>query len=112
MGIHLSLYAALHFTKSRRKVVVNGLNQLGEHDRALRTLFFPEQCCVTCGPEHAVAITSHPSTFQDPMIHCLDIGEAETGHWDASLIRSTLQEISPSIIIFAVSYPSMMLLMR
>ena len=83
-------------TKSRRKVVLNGRNQLGEQDMALRTLFFPEQCCVTCGPKHAVAITSHPSAFQDPTIHCLDIGEAGTGHWDASLIRSTLQEISPS----------------
>ena len=62
--------------KSRRKVVVNGLNQLGEHNRALRTLFLPEQCHVTCGPKHAVAITSHPSAFQDPMFHCLDIGEA------------------------------------
>ena len=77
------------FTKSRRKVVVNGLNQLGEHDRALRTLFFPEQCNVTRGPKLAVAITSHPSAFQDLMIHCLDIGEAGTGHWDASLLRST-----------------------
>ena len=63
-------------TKSRRKVVINGLNQLGEHDKALRTLFFPEQCCVTCGPNHVVAITSHPCAFQDPMIHCMDIGEA------------------------------------
>ena len=55
-------------TKSRRRVVVNGLNQLGEHDKALRTLFFPEQCCVTCGPKHVVAITSHPFAFQGPMI--------------------------------------------
>ena len=61
---------------------------------------------MTCGPKHAVAITSHPSAFQDPMIHCLDIGEAGTGHWDASLIRPTLQEISPSLVIIAVSYPS------
>ena len=58
--------------KCRRKVVVNGFNELGEHDKALRTLFFPEQCCVTCGPKHVVAITSHPSVFQDPMIHCMD----------------------------------------
>ena len=29
-------------TKSRRKAVVNGCNHLGEHDRALTTLFFPE----------------------------------------------------------------------
>ena len=35
-------------TKSRRKTVLQGLNLLGEHDKALRTLFFPEQCCVTC----------------------------------------------------------------
>ena len=94
------------FTKAKRKTVLQGLNLLGEHDRALRTLFFPEQCCVTCGPKHVVAITSHPSAFQDPMIHCLDIGEAGSGHWDASTIRSTLQEISPSLIIIAVSYPS------
>ena len=40
------------------------------------------------------------------MIHCLDIGEAGSGHWDASTVRSTLQEISPSLIIIAVSYPS------
>ena len=40
------------------------------------------------------------------MIHCLDIGEAGTGHWTASLIRSTLQEISPSLLIIAVSYRS------
>ena len=93
-------------TKSRRKVAINGLSQLGEHDRALRTLFFPEQCWVTCGPEHAVAITLHPSAFQDPMIHCLDIGEARAGHGDASLIRTTLQEISPSLISIAVSYAS------
>ena len=93
-------------TKSRRKTVLQGLNLLGEHDKALRTLFFPEQCCVTCGPKHVVAITSHPSAFQDPMIHCIDIGEAGSGHWDASTVRSTLQEISPSLIIIAVSYPS------
>ena len=93
-------------TKSRRKTVLQGLNLLGEHDKALRTLFFPEQCCVTCGPKHVVAITSHPSAFQDPMIHCMDIGEAGSGHWDASTVRSTLQEISPSLIIIAVSYPS------
>ena len=55
-------------TKAKRKTVLQGLNLLGEHDRALRTLFFPEQCCVTCGPKHVVAITSHPSAFQDPMI--------------------------------------------
>ena len=72
----------------------------------LEPLFCPEQYCVTCGPKHAVAITSHLSAFQDPMIHCLDIGEAGAGRWDASLIRSTLQEISPSLIIIAVSYPS------
>ena len=40
------------------------------------------------------------------MIHCLDIGEAGSGHWDVSLIRSTLQEIRPSLTIVAVSYPS------
>ena len=40
------------------------------------------------------------------MIHCMDIGEAGSGHWDASTVRSTLQEISPSLIIIAVSYPS------
>ena len=40
------------------------------------------------------------------MIHCLDIGEAGAGQWDANLIRSTLQEISPSIVIIAVLYPS------
>ena len=56
-------------TKSRRKTVLQGLNLSGEHDKALRTLFFPEQCCVSCGPKHVVAITSHPSAFQDPMIH-------------------------------------------
>ena len=93
-------------TKAKRKTVLQGLNLLGEHDKALRTLFFPEQCCVTCGPKHVVAITSHPSALQDPMIYCLDIGEAGSGHWDASTIRSTLQEISPSLIIIAVSYPS------
>ena len=48
----------------------------------------------------------HPSALHDPMIHCMDIGEAGTGHWDASLKRSTLQEISPSPVILAVSYPS------
>ena len=93
-------------TESRRKTVLQGLNLLGEHDKALRTLFFPEQCCVTCGPKHVVAITSHPSAFQDPMIHCMDIGEAGSGHWDASTVRSTLQEISPSLIIIAGSCPS------
>ena len=63
-------------TKSRRKVVVSGLNQLGEHDRALGTLFPPEQCNVTCGPKHAVAITSHPSSLHDPMIHsCFQLAE-------------------------------------
>ena len=76
-------------TKSRRKTVLQGLNLLGEHDKALRTLFFLEQCCVTYGPKHVVAITSHPSAFQDPMIHCVDIGEAGSGHWDASTVRST-----------------------
>ena len=40
------------------------------------------------------------------MIHCMDIGEAGSGHCDASFVRSTLQEISPSLIIIAVSYPS------
>ena len=40
------------------------------------------------------------------MIHCMDIGETGSGHWDASFVRSTLQEISPSLIIIAVSYPS------
>ena len=94
-------------TKPRRKTVLQGLNLLGEHDKALRTLFFPKQCCVTCGPKHVVAITSHPSAFQDPMIHCMDIGEAGSGHWDASSVRSTLQEISPSLIIIAVSHPSL-----
>ena len=84
-------------TNSRRKVVVNGLNQLGKHDK---------QCCVTCGPKHVVAITLHPSAFHDPMIHSLDIREAGSGNWDASLIRSTLQKISPSLTIIAVSYPS------
>ena len=59
-------------TKSRRKTVLQGLSLLGEHDKALRTLFFPEQCCVTRGPKHVVAITSHPSAFQDPMTHCMD----------------------------------------
>ena len=93
-------------TKSRRKTVLQGLNLLGEHDKALRTLFFPEQCCVTCGPKHVVAITSHPSAFQNPMIHCMDIGEAGSEHWDTSFVSSTLQEISPSLIIIAVSYPS------
>ena len=93
-------------TKSRRKTVLQGLDLSGEHDKALRTLFLPEQCCVTCGPKHVVATTSHPSAFQDPMIHCMDIGEAGSGHWDASFVRSTLHEISPSLIIIAVSYPS------
>ena len=95
-------------TKSRRKTVLQGLNLLGEHDKALRTLLFPEQCCVTCGPKHVVAITSHPSAFQDPMIHCMDMGEAGSGHWDARFVRvrSTLEEISPSLVIIAVSYPS------
>ena len=52
-------------TKAKRKTVLQGLNLLGERDKALRTLFFPEQCCVTCGPKHVVAITSHPSAFQE-----------------------------------------------
>ena len=78
---------------------MQGLSLLGEHDKALRTLFFPEQCCVTCGPKHVVAKTS-------PIIHCMDIGEAGSGHRNASTVRSTLQEVSPSLIIIAVSYPS------
>ena len=92
--------------KSRRKTVLQGLNLLGEHDKALRTVFFPEQCCATCGPIYIKAITSHPSAFQDPMIHCMDIGEAGSGHWEASTVKSTLYEISPSLIITKVSYPS------
>ena len=61
---------------------------------------------MTCGLKHIVAISSHPSAFQDPMIHCLDIRDSGSGHWDACLIGSTLQEISPSLIIIAVPYPS------
>ena len=51
-------------TKSRRKTVLQGLNLLGEQDKALRTLFLHEQCCVTCGPKHVVAITSHTCLFR------------------------------------------------
>ena len=39
------------------------------------------------------------------MIHTLDIGEASSGDWKAKLVRPTLQEISPGIVIIAVSYP-------
>ena len=52
--------------------------------------------------DHNVASIWPPGP-NDPL---LDIGEAGSGRWDASLIRSTLQEISPSLIIIAVSYPS------
>ena len=40
------------------------------------------------------------------MIHYLDIGDTGSERWDASLRSSALQEISPSLIIVAVSYPS------
>ena len=56
-------------TKSRRKTVLQGLNLLGEHDKALRTLFFPEQCCVmwtkTCSG-HKVASICFPGP-DDPL---------------------------------------------
>ena len=85
-------------------MIVSGVNQLGEHDRALRSLLYPEQCLVMCGPKHAIAKTSHQSALQDPMIHTLDVGKAGSGQ----LIRSTLQEIRPSIVITLLypTYPS------
>ena len=50
-------------TKARRKEIVNGINQLRDHDKPLKSLLFPERGLVTCGPKHAVAITWHPSAF-------------------------------------------------
>ena len=50
--------------KSRRKVVVNGFIQLGEHATVLRTLFFPKQCYKTCGPKDVAAIIFYPSAFR------------------------------------------------
>ena len=40
------------------------------------------------------------------MIRTLDIGEAGSGDWNVKLFRYTLEEICPSIIVVAVSYPS------
>ena len=63
-------------TKARRKVVGHGINQLCDHDKGSKSLLSPERGLMTCGSKHAVAITSHPSAFQDPMMHVLDVGEA------------------------------------
>ena len=59
---------------------------------------------LVCGPEHVVAITSHPSALQDPMIHCMDIGEA--GFGGCQFCKIYLTGDPPSLIIIAVSYPS------
>ena len=95
-------------TKSRRKTLLQGLNLLGEHDKALRTLFSLSSAAAvlrdlwtkTCSGHNVASICIQGP---DDPLH----GHRRGRIWTLGCtVRSTLQEISPSLIIIAVSYPS------
>ena len=48
--------------------------------------------------------TSEPKRFQDPMIHCVDVGIGATGNWTPNGARKELQGLGPNLVIVAVKY--------
>ena len=101
MLISTALMAVL--SKGRRRTVRNGIQELRDHDLALRHLCNTSTHTVKPG-NHALLITSNPSAFQDNDFNTFDTGvNAEVG-WTAEGIRRTLQGSSPSVIVVAIEY--------
>ena len=91
-------------SKARKRVVTRGITQIRDHDKALKNLLCVSNLGPTVGPKHIVVFTSEPGTFQDPIIHCIDVGTSATGPWTPNGARKELQEIGPSLVVVAIKY--------
>ena len=101
--MHASTALMAVLSKGRRRTVRNGIQELRDHDLALRHLCNTSTHTVKPG-NHALLITSNPSAFQDNDFNTFDTGvNAEVG-WTAEGIRRTLQGSSPSVIVVAIEY--------
>ena len=68
-------------SKPRKRSITKGINQLRDHDKALRRLLEVSNLGTTVGPKHIVIFTSEPKHFQDPMCHTIDVGVDAKGDW-------------------------------
>ena len=102
-GVHASTALMAVLSKGRRRTVRNGIQELRDHDLALRHLCNTSTHTVKPG-SHALLVTSNPSAFEDNGFNTFDTGvNAEVG-WTAEGIRRTLQGSSPSVIVVAIEY--------
>ena len=92
-------------SKARKKVITRGIQELRDHDQALRNLLTLNAITSLPKNPHIVVFTCTPAAFQDPMIRCVDIGAGAKGSWTPNGAKKVLQEVSPSLVVIAVSYP-------
>ena len=101
--MHASTALMAVLSKGRRRTVRNGIQELRDHDLALRHLCNTSTHTVKPG-SRALLVTSNPSAFEDNGFNTFDTGvNAEVG-WTAEGIRRTLQGSSPSVIVVAIEY--------
>ena len=99
-----SVCSMAELSKPRRKLITKGISQLRDHDKALKRLLDVSNIGTTVGPKHLVMFTSEPKHFQDPMVHCVDVGIGATGNWTPNGARKELQGIGPSLVVVATRY--------
>ena len=78
-------------SKARKKLVTKGINQLRDHDMALKHLLDVACIGTTIGPEHVLMFTNDTKHFQEPMFQCINVGINAAGDWTPSGARRDLQ---------------------
>ena len=91
-------------SKARKKLVTKGINQLRDHDMALKHLLNVACIGTTIGPKHVLIFTNDTKHFQESMFQCIDVGADATGDWTPNGARKEMQAIGPSIIVVAIRY--------
>ena len=91
-------------SKARKRLITKGIAQLRDHDKALTNLLDVANLGTTVGPKHIVVFTSEPHAFQDPMVHCIDVGTGATGNWTPNGARKELQDVGPRLVVVAIKY--------
>ena len=91
-------------SKARKRLITKGIAQLRDHDKALTNLLDVANLGTTVGPKHIVVFTGEPHAFQDPMVHCIDVGTGATGNWTPNGARKELQDVGPRLVVVAIKY--------
>ena len=99
-----SVCSSAVLSRARKSLITTGITQLRDHDKALKSLLSISNLGTIVGPKHIVVFTSEPHSFQDPMVHCSNVGTIAAGRWTPNGARKELQDLGSSLVVVAIKY--------